>query len=90
MKVLIYGNRKQDSDIYDVSTPEKEAATYLKLFQYLDEKWQVYCDLPTNQKDRYAKAKFGDADAAKRLLNARCDYEYEEFHFGTVIDPLAI
>jgi hypothetical protein len=88
MKVLIYGNRKQDNDIYDISTPEKESTAYLKLFHYLDEKWGVYCDLPANQKDKYTKAKAGNADAAKRLLNARRDYEYEEFSFGEVIDPL--
>jgi hypothetical protein len=88
MKVLIYGNRKQDDEIYDISTPEKEAAAYLLLFRLLDEQWEVYCDLPANQKSRYEKAKAGNADAAKRLLNARKDYEYEEFHFGEVIDPL--
>jgi hypothetical protein len=45
MRVLIYGNRKQDDDIYDISTPEKEAAAYLRLFNYLNEDWQVYDDL---------------------------------------------
>jgi hypothetical protein len=88
MKVLIYGNRKQADDIYDISTPEKEAAAYLKLFQTLDKEWDVYCDLPVNQKDRYLKAKAGNASAAKSLLNARRDCEYEEFHFGELIDPL--
>jgi len=37
MRVLIYGNRKQDDYIYDVSTPEKEARAFIQLFQYLDE-----------------------------------------------------
>ena len=51
MKILIYGNRKQDPDMYDISTPEKEAAAYLKLFKYLDEHWQVYCDLEDDVED---------------------------------------
>ena len=51
MKILIYGNRKQDPDMYDISTPEKEAAAYLKLFNYLDEHWQVYCDLEDDVED---------------------------------------
>jgi hypothetical protein len=51
MKILIYGNRKQDPDMYDISTPEKEAAAYLQLFKYLDEHWQVYCDLEDDVDD---------------------------------------
>lgn len=134
MKILIYGNRKQDPDMYDISTPEKEAAAYLKLFNYLDEHWQVYCDLEDEveelevcepcsknlhrlcegrcaceteanckSKSRYAQdevrvakahkrqydlAKAGDAAAAKKLLNARKENEYEEISIGNVIDPL--
>lgn len=45
MRVLVYGNRKQDDVIYDVSTPEKEAAAFLLLFKMLDEDWEVYTDL---------------------------------------------
>lgn len=90
MKVLIYGNRKEDDTIYDISTPEKELAAYLALFNYLDENWQVYeCGgLTPTHKKWYAAAKTGDAESAKRLLNSRKHYEYEEFHFGEVIDPL--
>ena len=45
MRVLIYGNRKQDDDIWDISTPELEEAAYRELFKTLDEYWQVYADL---------------------------------------------
>lgn len=45
MKVLIYGNRKQSDMIYDISTPEKEAAAYLDIFNMLDKDWEVYIDL---------------------------------------------
>lgn len=89
MKVLIYGNRKEDDTIYDASTPEKEAAAYLRVFKELDEYWQCYADLTAKWKPVYDKAKAGDAEAAKRLMNARKDYEYEEFRIGEVIDPLA-
>lgn len=89
MKVLVYGNRKQDDEIYDISTPEKEAAAYLKLFNFLDEEWRVYeTGLNSKQKIWYERAKGRDSDAAKKLLFARKDFEYEEFHFGEVINPL--
>ena len=91
MKVLIYGNRKQDDAIYDISTPEKEAAAFLAVFKTLDEDWQVYesSDLNAADKKLYDAAKAGDAAAAKRLMSRRKDYEYEEWHYGEVIDPLA-
>ena len=134
MKILIYGNRKQDTDMYDISTPEKEAAAYLKLFAYLDEHWNVYADLEDEveelevcepcsknmhrlcerhcacetevncksnsryeqdevrvakaHKRQYDLAKAGDAAAAKKLINARKENEYEEISIGNVIDPL--
>lgn len=45
MRVLVYGNRKQDDVIYDVSTPEKEEAAFRTLFKLFDEEWQVYSEL---------------------------------------------
>lgn len=90
MKVLIYGNRKQDDEIYDVSTPEKEAATFLALFALLDEEWMVYegC-MSAKEEPLYLAAKAGDAPSAKKLLTSRKTYEYEEWHYGEVIDPTA-
>jgi hypothetical protein len=44
-KLLIYGNRKQDDDIWDISTPELEEAAYRELFKTLDGYWGVYADL---------------------------------------------
>ena len=38
-KILVYGNRKSDDIYYDISTPEKEDASYLALFKILDEQW---------------------------------------------------
>lgn len=45
LKILTYSNRKIDPVIYDISTPEKELAAYLLLFQQLDKDWQCYSDL---------------------------------------------
>jgi hypothetical protein len=45
MKILVYDNRKSDPEYFDASTPEKELASYLYLFQCLDSMWDVYCDL---------------------------------------------
>lgn len=91
MKILIYGNRKQDDEIYDVSTPEKEAATFLMLFKLLDEEWMVYdSGLTAKEEPLYLAAKAGDAPSAKKLLTRHKTFEYEEWHYGEVIDPTAI
>ena len=45
-KVLIYGNRKQDDDIWDVSTPELLDKACLELFNILNAVWCVYDYLP--------------------------------------------
>lgn len=45
MKILIYGNRKQDDVLYDISTPEKEEAAFRAVFKTLDEKWHVYSEI---------------------------------------------
>jgi hypothetical protein len=45
VKVLAYENRKSPLTLYDISTPEKEAAAYLRLFKELDGYWQCYADL---------------------------------------------
>jgi hypothetical protein len=42
MKILRYGNRKQDDMFWDASTPEKERAALRRLFEFIDETWQVY------------------------------------------------
>lgn len=122
MRVLRYENRKSNPVIYDISTPEKCAAGYLRMFKILDEVWEcysdleevpVYCDACTDgqhqycrgsscackvtptckalnrgaverhenntlQHRLYTKAKEdGDWKAAKRLMDARRNYEYE-------------
>lgn len=86
-KILLYENRKCDPVAFDASTPELEAAAYLKLFKLLDEDWQVYeCgDLKADHKKWYQKAKTGDAVAAEKLLRARRDYEYETWQSVNVL-----
>lgn len=44
-KVLIYGNRKCEDLIWDISTPEKEEAAYRALFIMLDTQWLCYSEL---------------------------------------------
>jgi len=140
MKVLIYGNRKQDDMMWDASTPEKEKAALRQLFECLDESWQVYGEIKDTkevkrqekkveelreaveevkngkipkaleaagrnnavayerakrefaslkeQNGYYEAAKNGDDKALKILLQIRKGYEYEEWDYGDVIDPL--
>lgn len=140
MKVLIYGNRKQDDMMWDASTPEQEDAAFLALFRYIGDVWKVYSTLNADLKDTekdlkeleevsaaytkksmpaalmetaktqlankaelersvrrqkemselYKKAKTGDAKAAKALVLMRKDYEYEEWSYGEVIDPVPL
>jgi len=66
-KVLVYSNRKQDPQFWDVSTPELHAGAMLELFRCLDKSWEVYNDLDEEpeQKALYKAAKTGDATAAE-------------------------
>jgi hypothetical protein len=86
LKILLYENRKCDPVAFDASTPELEKAAYLALFKLLDEDWEVYScgDLNAIQQKLYDKAKAGDVEAAKKLLTARRDYEYEMWQFVNV------
>src|SRR5208337_4339005 len=43
--VLRYDGKHDEGLMYDISTPEKEAAAYLRLFEYFDEDWRFYSDL---------------------------------------------
>ncbi len=82
MKLLVYGNRKQDDQIWDISTPEKRAAAFLELFAILRDDWQVYesSELTTKEAGLLVQANEGDAAAAERLMKGRRTYEYEEWH----------
>ena len=84
MELLVYGNRKQDDYLWDISTPEKRAAAFLELFVFLRDDWQVYeCGtLSAKEKEWYDKAQEGDASAAEKLLTKRKSYEYEEWYFA--------
>jgi predicted ABC-class ATPase len=86
-KILLYENRKSDPVAFDASTPELENTAFLKLFKLLDEDWQVYeCgDMTAIHNQWYHLAKNrGDAEAAKKLLKARRNYEYETWQMVNV------
>jgi hypothetical protein len=84
MELLIYGNRKQDDQIWDVSTPKKRREAFLALFKILRDDWQVYegGDLRVSEQKLLLKAGLDDAEAAEKLLTGRRGYEYEEWHFA--------
>lgn len=86
MKILVYGNRKQDDEFYDISTPEKENAAYLTVFKVLDEDWEVYQDLGAGEEALLLRARVGDPEAAKRLMKGRRHYEYENVYEAELID----
>jgi hypothetical protein len=52
-RVLVYENRKSgDPYLLDASTEELEAGAFLKLFEVLDDSWQVYGALKEATKPR--------------------------------------
>jgi hypothetical protein len=82
MRLLQYGNRKMAPIAWDISTPELELQAFLELFQYFDgDYWQMYSVDPLygTQKKLYLRAKDGDAGAARKLLELRQKYEYEDW-----------
>lgn len=88
MKILIYENRKADPICWDASTPEKEEAALRCLFKLLDDEWECYADIHGHHYDLYMKARKGQFDAIKHLLHLRRGYEYEEYRWGELIDPI--
>jgi hypothetical protein len=82
MKLLIYGNRKQDDMIWVIDTPEQRAQAFLALFKYLRDEWQVYEDVEKQDADLKAKADTGDTQSAEILLRRRKSYEYEEWCYA--------
>jgi len=49
---------------------------------------EVYQDLETGQDALLLCARSGDANAAKRLMKARADYEYENIREARVMDVI--
>ena len=87
-KVLIYQNRKSESYVWDVSDGDKALKAFISLFNLLDETFQVYDNIRedgTKEQIRwYKEAKKGDYVNLTKLLNARKNYEYEEWYISTV------
>lgn len=79
MKQLLVYHGKDSCLYYDISTPEMESASYLALFNYLDKDLDCYTPdtLEDPQPMLLEKARQGDWQAAKRLLQIRRNYEYE-------------
>jgi len=94
MRILLYSNRKMEPIAFDASTPELEAAAFLKLFRFFDHDqeggYNMYDGgrgLPGSQGTLYQKAKVGDSTAARKLLTARMRYEYEQWSLIDVMSP---
>jgi hypothetical protein len=96
VRILLYSNRKVDPMAWDASTPEKKAAAFLALFEYLRDDWEVYADLqepqpwdvdkPSRQRVLFQRAVAGDAEAAEALLTMRKKYEYEYWSLIDAVD----
>jgi len=132
-KILRWDN-KHESVFYDASTPEKEAAAFLRMFQDMDEQEFYQFDVEyeeknvtelralkesvekgqvpdalvkeareklgylgyhekllkneQTQKALHDRARQGDAKAARKLVDLRHSYEYENWFFEYVTDPL--
>lgn len=95
MRILVLNAHHED--VYFDATNEEEA--YLAIFNYLDDTYDCYWEYvdarPSymdyekwqRNKATIAKAREGDANAAKRIVTARSEYDDEGFWFSEVIDP---
>ncbi len=88
-KVLIYQNRESGTYVWDVSTEELENKALISLFRLLDEEMGCYNCIREDAIDPrqikwYKEAKKGDYSSLCLLLDARKDYEYEEWYVTDV------
>jgi hypothetical protein len=68
-------------------TQEEADKAYLKLFKLLKDMGFYQCGLDRDQIYRYERAKEGDAQAARWLIECRHNYEYERVEFIYVKTP---
>ena len=87
MKVLMYGNRKEDCSYWDISTPEKEEAGFRCLFRHLDENWQMF-QYAVEELELVQKAKAGDYKSIRRILRSIQGGECAEWSIIEVMNPL--
>ena len=73
--ILILKMKHGDCPVYARNDAERDKA-YLYLFNLMDGQG-YYWDLDGDEPDWYTKAKQGDTQAARWLLDLRSDYEYE-------------
>lgn len=88
MKILVW-KAKDETVYYNASTEEKELMAYLRVFTQMDEQGDYECCPPEGKLHQswYEKAKKGDMPAARLLLMARRNYEYEWVEIEEVIEP---
>lgn len=67
-------------------TPEEELDAYLAHFKKMDEHG-FYGDLEKDLLRWYDEAHSGNAESARRLLDRRCNWEYEQIEFEYVEIP---
>lgn len=77
-KVLIWHQKHGDTCVF-ARDPEEEERAYLLIFNMMDDIGYYEFDLDGLQEEWHAKAKEGDAIAAKTLVSFRSDrgFEYE-------------
>jgi hypothetical protein len=88
MGLLIWYGKHGDVYVLARDTEEEKRA-YLYLFKIMDDNCFYTCGLDGDQVDWYAKAKEGDAKAAKWLIDLRSQlgYEYERVEKEYVVEP---
>lgn len=89
MRTIIW-KAKHDNEIYDASTPEKEAVSFKAIFDFMESQGDYECSPPkAKRRALYARAKKGDAKAIKEFLlsRSRDNYEYEEIRIEDTKNP---
>ena len=84
-RVLVrYG--KHGETRFFARTPEEELDAYLAHFKKMDEQ-DFYYDLEEDLLRWYDEARSGHAESARRVLDIRCDWEYEQIEFEYIEIP---
>lgn len=84
MRVLIWHSKHGDI-LFNASTKAKETAAMWAIFKLMDDA----CYYQDEEKERLAKARFGDPASIRAILNERDRCEHEEWEIIEVNDPNA-
>ncbi len=85
MKILVWNDKHSEVLVW-ARTLKEEMRAWLYIFRQMDAMFYFF-DLEGDQADAYKAAHSGNAEAAQRLLEMRCDYQYERVLEKYPVEP---